>query len=93
MASLDAGRLAQRGDVVEGEEVCVVGQPAHTENHHQHDEHLHDLKISKGDPLFSSRLEVARFPKTGIVNRGYVLHTGIWHELGGSHGSSEAQLG
>ena len=44
IASLDAGRLAQGGDVVEREEVGVVGQPAHPEYHHQDDQHLHDLE-------------------------------------------------
>ena len=47
ISSLDAVDAAEGGDVVEREEVCVVGQPAHTEYHHQRDQHLHDLQGRK----------------------------------------------
>ena len=58
IVSLDAHRLAQGGDVVEGEEVCVVGQPAHPEYHHQHDEHLHNLKVAGKQEV--AKMEVAK---------------------------------
>ena len=45
---LDVGLAADLDVVVGVDEVHVVGQPAHREDDHHHDEHLHHLRINMG---------------------------------------------